>query len=54
MRISQLVEELRRVQAEHCDLDVEAYRYGDITPAPVNTSTVRTPKTGPPFVLVEA
>lgn len=53
MRISQVVEDLLRLQAEHGDLEVMAYSYGDIEDAPVSEPVVRTPKKGPAYVLVE-
>lgn len=53
MRISQVVEDLLRVQAESGDLEVRAYSYGDIEDAPVTEPVVRTPKQGPAYVLVE-
>lgn len=51
MKISEVVADLLRVQAEHGDLEVEAYSYGDY--APVSEPVVRTPREGEPFVLIE-
>lgn len=53
MKISELVVDLLRVQAERGDLEVQAYSYGDIDYAPVCEPAVHTPKRGDPFVLVE-
>lgn len=53
MKISELVADLLRIQAENGDLEVQSYSYGDIEDAPVAEPTVRTPKRGPSYVLVE-
>jgi len=53
VKISQLVTDLDRLLAEHGDLEVRAYSYGDIADAAVAEPIVRTPRTGPAYVLVE-
>lgn len=52
MRISELVAHLEALRAEHGDLEVRAYAYGDIDPYPA-TARVERPRQGPAFVLVE-
>lgn len=51
--ISQVVADLLRLQAEHGDLEVQAYSYSDCTHMPVGEPTVVTPRKGPAYVLVE-
>lgn len=53
MKISEVVADLLQLQAEHGDVEVCAYSYGDIEDAPVSEPVVRTPKKGPAYVLVE-
>lgn len=53
MRISQVVEGLLRIQAEHGDVEVEAYSYGDIVTMPAEEPTVHTSGTGLTYVLIE-
>lgn len=53
MKISEVVADLLRVQAEHGDLEVQAYSYSDWNHMPVGEPTVHTPRKGPAFVLVE-
>lgn len=51
--ISQVVADLLRLQAEHGDLEVQAYSYSDCTHMPVGEPIVVTPRKGPAYVLVE-
>jgi hypothetical protein len=53
VKISELIADLTRIQAENGDLEVQAYSYGDIEDAPVAEPTVHTPRRGPSYVLVE-
>ncbi len=53
MTISEVVADLLRIQAEHGDIEVQAYCYADIAYAPVDEPSVRTPRNGPPVVLIE-
>lgn len=53
MKISELVADLLRIQAENGDLEVQAYSYGDIDNMPVAEPSVRKDRTGPSYVLVE-
>lgn len=53
MKISELVADLLRLQAENGDLEVQAYSYGDISYMPVAEPTVHQDRTGPSYVLVE-
>ncbi|MEW2568306.1 hypothetical protein [Streptomyces sp. NPDC047070] len=53
MKISEVIADLLQLQAEHGDLEVQAYSYGDIEDGPVAEPLVRTPKKGPAYVLIE-
>jgi hypothetical protein len=53
VRISELIADLLRIQAENGDLVVQAYSYGDISNMPVAEPTVHQDRVGPSYVLVE-
>lgn len=53
MKISQVIEDLLRVQEEHGDLEVNAYSYGDIVAMPVAETAVHKSTTGLAYVLIE-
>lgn len=54
MRISELVERLEEIQAEHGDLTVQAYAYGDITCMPIDPPTVERNRADGDFVMVQS